>query len=474
MELNGKLSEEDIRTLIYLSGLDLDALKDLFTSVNIWSFTATEEIAAGTQVEIPEYVYTMSSIIVMLNGLATLDFEKELPTEGDNSSYIKFKDKILKDTKVIGITFTVSSTGTDIPSLIEVKTDATLVGKGTIVEPLGINPTVLKDISDRIEAVASTINIKFNDTITGAGTTANPFGVSTTITKGISDNTTAISSLKTTVEALPTIAQIIQEVEKTTVERIFLSEVTAKTTATGGTLESKTLSNKGVTGTASSAIPIVSGTVAGLAPASMYTKIESMQTQIDAISGTAPTIVDDTLEANATQVQLAASWIVGGKTLVEGSIIENWKLSLRWVYRSNTWEGPYAFNTVTIATTTTPGSVLSSEDKESNRGKIFVEVDGSMSLVGYDNITARLDAIVIPTHTGSNRIWSATGSVSLPYVANTNIEVPAYVKDKGALDVYINGVRTDQFTKVDTTKISINNAIAGTGTIQLLVDYFSE
>ncbi len=137
-----------------------------------------------------------------------------------------------------------------------------------------------------------------------------------------------------------------------------------------------------------------------------------------------------------------------------------------WVYRGQA--------TVSIASSSLLGIV---KGETTTKGKIFVEIDGTMSVIGYDDIMTAIQNL----QTGIGNIagvrrYTMEGTIALPYTRNTAITVPTYVMGKKALHVYVGGVRIINFAERTTTAISLNDNISVTDTAaptaRIVVDAF--
>ena len=441
----------------------LQDLKGIFTSVSVWTVDTSAEIIQGTYVEIPPYSYNYATLVVMLNGMNTREFDTIAPIEtgSPNSKYIKFRDTIPAGTQIVGMTF-VSPETVVIPEVVI--HDTTLVGEGNSTKPLGVSPDIpasivannnaivvvqnrmttaegkisaaenniasnatninslntevtninieiidIKNImtqnTNTIEQLASNVesleeeNNTINQSVIDADTkiTSNTERIEV-LESGLSDTNIAVQSvyddlvvLESKVDNLPTTEDLAEAIAEATPELTFASNASITTGGSTGTLTVNTLTNKGVAGAnKTSAIPIVSGTSAGLMTSAIYNQVTALQAQLDGLTGSSYTIINDTIPENATQTALTAAWTESGEELVNGVTIENNALGLRWIYRNTLWYGPYTFTQATIATVNQLGVVKGVEDEPDNAGMIFVEQDGSQSLLGYDAIISRL------------------------------------------------------------------------------------
>jgi peptidoglycan hydrolase CwlO-like protein len=726
----------------------LKTITGVFSSVEVWDLTTTTPVASGTYLEVPPYNYEWASLIVTINGLHSNKFTKVAPIDSFTvfSKYIVINENLPTNTLVEGIVFT-SPNNTLTPATII--HDSTLTGDGTGDNPLGIDSSVLSDISSNnksftslqarvvtlegdnstnkasitslfskdsnLEGRISTLETRstgivsdvtanknnisllqtsvnghtssinlinsnigvMNSTITNNSTkianletrvTNNTSAITSLTTKANTaesdinalevrvttgeaqskDNNTAIATLQTgftslsaIVDALPTVSEIPGIVESTSTERFYVSDATVTSTATSGTLNLTLTSNKGNTSTVNRSVPLASVSSSGLMSVALYNQIVDMQTSINTLVNGVTVVIDNSVSDTATAGELDTAWANGtANPKIEGSVIEKWSSSLRWVWRGTQWYGPYSFNTISIANNTQTGLVKGTEDITTNSGGIAVSADGSMYTIGYaslaslvstyqskidtlnnsllaaqaditalanrvnalesvdiifngritanetkinsnstnitslsnrldlndastsslntrmgtaegilvthgsliDNIQSilgtsgsdlsevftrltdaetiiiehtsdittintELDGIdtnltTLNTSVGTNttnissltsrittneedildlgvelgnhnyRVWITSIQITLPYTANTPIEVPSYKVGVQALNLYINGVRTDQFIEVDTTHVALTTGITGTDTVQLLIDCY--
>lgn len=669
-EINAAMADwEDIEQDILPQ---LQDLKGIFTSVSVWTVDTSAEIIQGTYVEIPPYSYNYATLVVMLNGMNTREFDTIAPIEtgSPNSKYIKFRDTIPAGTQIVGMTF-VSPETIVIPEVVI--HDTTLVGEGNSTKPLGVSPDIpasivannnaivavqnrmstaegkisaaensiassatninslntevtnidieiidIKNImtqnTNTIEQLASSVESleEENDTINQSVIDANTKITSNTerievLKSGLSDTNIAVQgvyddlvALESKVDNLPTTEDLAEAIAEATPELTFASNASITTGGSTGTLTVNTLTNKGVAGAnKTSAIPIVSGTSAGLMTSAIYNQVTALQAQIDGLTGSSYTIIDDTIPENASQSALTAAWNTGAsEELVNGATIENNALGLRWIYRNSLWYGPYTFTQATIAAVNQLGVVKGVADIPENAGQIFAEQDGSQSVIGWDILNSKVldtssnvsalssaltalttrvstnennaialatrvttaetnintnhtDISALQTRTGNietaattltgrvtavetkannnatdvtalktktdttnsnvtslttrvgntetattnltTRVTAAEGNISSitstiaaikskqwttsilltsPYIAGTAINIPSYTMSRDSLDVYVNGIRTDRFTELTETTISLSEGITGSDTIQLMIDCF--
>lgn len=177
-------------------------------------------------------------------------------------------------------------------------------------------------------------------------------------------------------------------------DRVVLNDVgVGNLTASGATLDlkgSSVINNNGVTN--SKAFPIVNSTTAGLATAAMFNQIESNRVAIEALNGQGS--VGAFLGTTPTQTDIQNAWEEGkpGITALEGANVINLTLGDTWrlmyVTGTLTWVNLGVLGGNAIATTTNTGIVKSTEGV---LGMIQVESDGTMSLIGWDDITSDIE-----------------------------------------------------------------------------------
>lgn len=387
---------------------EIEKLKGTFASVQPFVINVTETVYASTDVVIPYYNYTFSDIVVHLNGVLTLEFEK-IPSANPDDKYanvLRFFNDIESGTQITGLIF-VSPDSNLVPEVV--LHDATLEGTGMADDLLRIESSLLTELHD--------------DTA-----------------------------------RLVVVEDILAE------EKTFVSDAVITTTASSGDLVVDSKSTKGNTSQVIHPIPMASELISGLLTSGMYSQIMNNAAAIDSLQGANRVVYDEgnVLTIDSTQTDIQNVWNASGFDLVDGVIIENWDISVRWRWRSGTWYGPYDFSVSQKAGIGVLGIVQGVEATPANVGKVYVEADGSMSLLGYDDIKM-------------GKLWTAGITIPVPYTANTNIgPFPDYPMGFGSLAVYVTGVRTDQFIEVDKNTIQLTADITdSTLTVaRVIVDCF--
>lgn len=152
--------------------------------------------------------------------------------------------------------------------------------------------------------------------------------------------------------------------------------------------ETKVNIKSGTTSTENNPLPVASKTAAGVINPATYKSIEDTATAVDAILNGAVSIPD--LPEKPTQTELTDAWKAAtGKTeLINGAKISDSEHDITYTYYKNVneWQGVATGVTeinITTATNTTLG-ITKGDDKDTG-GKIFVETDGSMSVIKWDD-----------------------------------------------------------------------------------------
>ena len=163
-------------------------------------------------------------------------------------------------------------------------------------------------------------------------------------------------------------------------------------TASGANLEEKgsdVINKTSVTTT--KAFPIVSSTTAGLATAALYNQVEANRTAIEALTSLGT--VGAHLGTNPTQSDIMGAWNTAKPTQapLEGCNVINLDTGDTWRYvtvgSSLSWVNLGVLGGNSIATTSATGVVKSSADTSGNEGMVYVEMDGTMSVLGWDALT---------------------------------------------------------------------------------------
>ena len=157
------------------------------------------------------------------------------------------------------------------------------------------------------------------------------------------------------------------------------------------TVYHRALHNSGVVET--DALPVASDTKAGVMSAGMYVgfngSIQNLQARMSVLEGVGITYQLTGLPDNATSEQITAAFQAQypNVPLMAGIRAADYDKAKIWQYSGTSWIQLTSIN-IDKATSTSLGVVKGSETSTTNEGKIFVEVDGSMTVIGWDTLKA--------------------------------------------------------------------------------------
>lgn len=157
------------------------------------------------------------------------------------------------------------------------------------------------------------------------------------------------------------------------------------------TVYHKALHNSGIV--ENDAIPVASDTKAGVMSASMYVgfngSIQNLQSRMAVLEGVGLTYQLTGLPDNATSEQITAAFQAQypNVPLMAGIRAADYDKAKIWQYSGTAWIQLTSLN-INVATSSALGLVKGSETSTTNDGKIFVEVDGSMTVIGWDTLKA--------------------------------------------------------------------------------------
>ena len=157
------------------------------------------------------------------------------------------------------------------------------------------------------------------------------------------------------------------------------------------TVYHRALHNSGVVET--DALPVASDTKAGVMSAGMYVgfngSIQNLQARMSVLEGVGITYQLTGLPDNATSEQITAAFReqYPNVPLSAGIRAADYDKAKIWQYSGTSWIQLTSIN-IDKATSTALGVVKGSETSTTNEGKIFVEVDGSMTVIGWDTLKA--------------------------------------------------------------------------------------
>lgn len=157
------------------------------------------------------------------------------------------------------------------------------------------------------------------------------------------------------------------------------------------TVYHRALHNSGVV--ENDALPVASDTKAGVMSAGMYVgfngSIQNLQARMSVLEGVGITYQLTGLPDNATSEQITAAFQsqYPNVPLMAGIRAADYDKAKIWQYSGTSWIQLTSLN-IDKATSTALGVVKGSETSTTNEGKIFVEVDGSMTVIGWDTLKA--------------------------------------------------------------------------------------
>ena len=157
------------------------------------------------------------------------------------------------------------------------------------------------------------------------------------------------------------------------------------------TVYHRALHNSGVV--ENDALPVASDTKAGVMSAGMYVgfngSIQNLQARMSVLEGVGITYQLTGLPDNATSEQITAAFQAQypNVPLMAGIRAADYDKAKIWQYSGTAWIQLTSLN-IDKATSTSLGVVKGSETSTTNEGKIFVEVDGSMTVIGWDTLKA--------------------------------------------------------------------------------------
>ena len=157
------------------------------------------------------------------------------------------------------------------------------------------------------------------------------------------------------------------------------------------TVYHRALHNSGIV--ENDAIPVASDTKAGVMSAGMYVgfngSIQNLQARMAVLEGVGLTYQLTGLPDNPSDAQITAAFQAQypNVPLMAGIRAADYDKAKIWQYSGAAWIQLTSLN-INIATSSALGLVKGSETSTTNDGKIFVEVDGSMTVIGWDTLKA--------------------------------------------------------------------------------------
>ena len=157
------------------------------------------------------------------------------------------------------------------------------------------------------------------------------------------------------------------------------------------TVYHKALHNSGIV--ENDALPVASDTKAGVMSAGMYvgfnTSIQNLQARMAVLEGVGITYQLTGLPDNATSEQITTAFQAQypNVPLMAGIRAADYDKAKIWQYSGTAWIQLTSLN-IDKATSTSLGVVMGSVTSDTNEGKIYVEVDGTMAVIGWDTLKA--------------------------------------------------------------------------------------
>ena len=188
------------------------------------------------------------------------------------------------------------------------------------------------------------------------------------------------------------------------------------------TVYHKALHNNGIVET--DAIPVASETKAGVMSAGMYVgfngSIQNLQARMSVLEGVGITYQLTALSDTPSDAEITAAFQeqYPNVPLSAGIRAADYPKAKIWQYSGTNWIQLTSIN-INVATSTALGLVKGSATSEANKGRIFVEVDGSMTVIGWDALYAlasstkqSLDNLEPKVTTQGNQITALEGDVA--------------------------------------------------------------
>lgn len=197
------------------------------------------------------------------------------------------------------------------------------------------------------------------------------------------------------------ITNTVNEAVSKKVDKQFSSSLVTgavvKSTASSGTMELDVKSTvNDQTSTKTVTIPIASDSVAGFISAADHKIILENQSKIQAMQATVPfypvnIAVSDPIDQSAlTSAWQQASGSTGNPS--NYSTLLNLYNNHEYMFYDGAWIDRGAA-TIAVATDTALGAVMGSPQSDTTEGKVYVEADGTMSVIGWDALNADLSNI---------------------------------------------------------------------------------
>jgi hypothetical protein len=380
---------------------------------------------------------------------------------------------------------------------------------GTIeigLNPLNTIPTIekMETIDSTLSSHTVSISANTDNITTISGNLNTVSGNLNTLSGGVSANTTAITAVSGDVVTLSGDVSTISgdvttlqgemgdKLDKGIADNILVDDVTFDATETTYTMNIKRYNTTaGTTTEEVKNIPIVTDSTIGVLPPSAFQQIQSNREAIEALQQQGGIFIGKSYDTYAEMEADAATELplhnVGDFTFVQDDE-QHESATTRYIIGTDTggtkiWEFGYIINydPVGIATTTTPGIVLSSEED----GKGFVETDGTISLVGYDQIKSDISGNTQMISANTSAITSNTQSIvtlsgevtaNTQHIATVSASTTANTQNISTLSEQVTAnteaISGKQDTLVSGSNIKTINtgSLLGNGDIELIAE----
>lgn len=256
-----------------------------------------------------------------------------------------------------------------------------------------------------------------------------------TLQTDITQNTTAINNLKNTVDSLATRSDTLETnltdlADEVTSNADALDQNIQRDTAIAGNASTvtltKTLGNikDNTSSETTLSFPVANETMAGVMSPAVYTSLQNLASKVEALEGGAVEVSG--LSAEPTTEELTTTWktATGKDEVINGASILDSTNDKLWTYYTNseTWvpaSTSVEVTPISIATDTTTGVVKGSNTP----GMVKVEVDGTMSLNGYDDLVdahTTLESEINSVQSQLTQEITKTEGIATDVLTNTN------------------------------------------------------
>lgn len=226
------------------------------------------------------------------------------------------------------------------------------------------------------------------------------------------------------------------------------------------TVYHRALHNSGVV--ENDALPVASDTKAGVMSAGMYVgfngSIQNLQARMAVLEGVGITYQLTGLPDSPSDAQITAAFQAQypNVPLMAGIRAADYDKAKIWQYSGTSWIQLTSIN-IDKATSTALGVVKGSETSTTNEGKIFVEVDGSMTVIGWDTLKALATAAKQSVDNLEPILTQQSAKIDV-----LEGDVAANAADITALQ----GTSTDHESKISALEADMNNVKPRVGQLE--------